>query len=118
MDGGAWKAAVHGVAKSRARQNDFTFPFHFHALEKEMAPHSSILAGRIPWTEEPEAWTQTAVLSPPRVSSMGSRPGVTPAPPWVDSSVKSVVALRCEGQDSSWRKMINGLESLWRGGLP
>ena len=61
---------------------------------------------------------QTAVLSPPRVSSMGSRPGVTPAPPWVDSSVKSVVALRCEGQDSSWRKMINGMESLWRGGLP
>ena len=48
MDGGAWKAAVHGVAKSRARQSDFTFTFHFHALEKEMATHSSVLAWRIP----------------------------------------------------------------------
>ena len=45
MDGGAWKAAVHGVAKSRARQSDFTFTFHFHALEKEMATYSSVLPG-------------------------------------------------------------------------
>ena len=44
MDGGAWQAAVHGVAKSRARLSDFTFTFHFHALEKEMATHSSVLA--------------------------------------------------------------------------
>ena len=44
MDGGAWWAAVHGVAKSRARLSDFTFTFHFHALEKEMATHSSVLA--------------------------------------------------------------------------
>ena len=53
MGGGAWKAAVHGVAKSWARLNDFTFTFHFHALEKEMADHSSVLAWRIPWTGEP-----------------------------------------------------------------
>ena len=53
MDGGAWWAAVHGVAKSPTRLNDFTFTLHFHALEKEMATHSSILAKRIPWTEEP-----------------------------------------------------------------
>ena len=53
MDGGAWYAAVHGVAKSWARLGDFTFTFHFHALEKEMATHSSILAWRIPVTEEP-----------------------------------------------------------------
>ena len=53
MDGGAWWAAVHGVAKSRTRLSDFTFTFHFHALEKEMATHSSILAWRIPGTEEP-----------------------------------------------------------------
>ena len=53
MDRGAWQAAVHGVAKSRTRLSDFTFTFHFHALEKEMATHSSILAWRIPWTEEP-----------------------------------------------------------------
>ena len=50
MDGGAWWAAVHGVAKSRARLSDFTFAFHFHALEKEMATHSSVLAWRIPGT--------------------------------------------------------------------
>ena len=53
MDGGAWSAAVQGVAKSRARLSDFTFTFHFHALEKEMATHSSVLAWRIPVTEEP-----------------------------------------------------------------
>ena len=53
MDGGAWWAAVHGVAKSRTRLSDFTFTFHFHALEKEMATHSSILAWRIPGTGEP-----------------------------------------------------------------
>ena len=53
MDGGAWKAAVRGVAEGRTRLSDFTFTFHFHALEKEMATHSSILAWRIPWTEEP-----------------------------------------------------------------
>ena len=53
MDGGAWKAAVHGVTKSRTRLSDFTFTFHFHSLEKEMATHSSVLAGRIPGTGEP-----------------------------------------------------------------
>ena len=53
MGGGAWWAAVHGVAKSRRRLSDFTFTFHFHALEKEMATHSSTLAWRIPWMEEP-----------------------------------------------------------------
>ena len=53
MDGGAWEAAVHGVARSQTRLNDFTFTFHFHALEKEMAAHSSVLAWRIPRTGEP-----------------------------------------------------------------
>ena len=53
MDGGAWWAAVHGVAKSRTRLSDFSFTFHFHALEKEMAAHSSFLAWRIPGTGEP-----------------------------------------------------------------
>jgi len=53
MDGGAWWAAVHGVAKSWAWLSDFTFTFHFHALEKEMATHSSVLAWRIPGTGEP-----------------------------------------------------------------
>ena len=53
MDGGAWEAAVHGVAKSRTRLSNFTFSFHFNALEKETAAHSSVLAWRIPGTGEP-----------------------------------------------------------------
>ena len=53
MDGGAWWAAVHGVSRSRTRLSDFTLFFHFHALEKEMATHSSVLAWRIPGTGEP-----------------------------------------------------------------
>ena len=53
MDGGAWWAAVHGVAKNPTRLIDFTFTFHFHAWEKEMAIHSSVLAWRIPGTGEP-----------------------------------------------------------------
>ena len=60
-DGGAWWATVHGVAKSQARLSDLTFAFHFHALEKEMAPHSSTLAWKIPCMEEPG-----------RLQSMGS----------------------------------------------
>ena len=52
MDGGAWWAAVHGVAKGWKRLSDFTFTSHFHALEKEMATHSSVLAWRIPGTGE------------------------------------------------------------------
>ena len=53
MSRGAWETTVRGVAKSQTRLSDFTFTFHFHALEKEMATHSSVLAWRIPGTEEP-----------------------------------------------------------------
>ena len=53
MDRGAWQAAFHEVIKSGTRLSDFTFTFHFHALEKEMATHSGVLAWRIPETEEP-----------------------------------------------------------------
>ena len=53
MYGGAWWAVVQGVANSRTQLSNFTFTFHFHALEKEMATHSSVLAGRIPETGEP-----------------------------------------------------------------
>ena len=60
-DEGAWKAAVHGVTKSQTRLSDFTFTFHIHALEKEMAAHSSVLAWRIPGMGEPG-----------RLQSMGS----------------------------------------------
>ena len=62
MDGGAWWAAVHGVAESRTLLSNFTFTFHFHALEKEMATHSSVLACKIPGTGEPGG-----------LQSMGSR---------------------------------------------
>ena len=61
MDGGAWWAAVYGVATSWTRLSDFNFTFHFQALEEEMAPHSSTLAWQIPWTEKPG-----------RLQSMGS----------------------------------------------
>ena len=53
MDGGAWKATVHKIAKSLTRLSDFTFTFHFNALEKEMATHSIVLAWRIPGMAEP-----------------------------------------------------------------
>ena len=53
MDGGAGKAGVHGVTEGQTRLSDFTFTFHCHSLEKEMAPHSSVLAWRIPGTWEP-----------------------------------------------------------------
>ena len=53
MDRGAWKATVHGVAKSQTQLSDFIFTFHFHALEKEMATHSSVLAWRIPGMGDP-----------------------------------------------------------------
>ena len=61
MDGGAWWATVHGVAKSRTRLSDFTFTFHFHALEKEMATHSSVLAWRIPGIGEPDGLSSTGL---------------------------------------------------------
>ena len=66
MDGGAWWAAVHGITKSQTRLSDLSFTFHFHALEKEMATHSSVLAWRIPGMGEPsgllygvaQSWTR------------------------------------------------------------
>ena len=61
MDGGAWWATVHGVTKSRTRLSDFTFTLHFHALEKEMTTHSSVLAWRIPGTGKPGGLPSTGV---------------------------------------------------------
>ena len=81
-DGGAWWAAVHGVARSRTRLSDFTFTFHFHALEKEMATHSSILAWRIPGMGEPgglpsmgsQSWTRLKRLSSSSTLPLGQIP--------------------------------------------
>ena len=75
MDGGAWWAAVHGVAKSRTQRSGFTFTFHFHALEKEMATHSSVLAWRIPGTGEPGGL--------PSVGSHKQQHRMKQLPPWL-----------------------------------
>ena len=96
MDGGAWWAAVLGVAKSRTRQSDFTFTFHFHALEKEMATHSSVLGWRIPGTGEPDGlpsmgshrvghnWSDLAAAAASAL--WATHPAMAPfkhlAPPW------------------------------------
>ena len=74
LDRGAWWAAVHGVAKSQTRLSDFSFTFHLHALEKEMAPHSSVLAWRTPGMGEPVgvAQSQTRLT---RLSSSSSSVG-------------------------------------------
>ena len=72
MDGGAWWAAVHGVAKSWARLSDFTFTFHFYALEKEMTTDSSILAWRIPGTEEPSGLPSLGSQSQTRLKRLSS----------------------------------------------
>ena len=74
MDGRAWWAAVHGVARSRTRLSNFTFTFHFHALEKEMATHSSVLAWRIPGagvtvSGVAQSWTRLKRLSSSSSSS-------------------------------------------------
>ena len=72
MDGGAWWATVHGVAKSRTWPSDFTFTFHFHALEKEMATHSSVLAWRIPGTGERWAAVYGIAQSRTRLKQLSS----------------------------------------------
>ena len=72
MDGGAWQAAVHVVAKSRARLSDFTFTFHLHALEKEMATHSSVLAWSIPGMAEPDGLLSRVAQSRTRLKRLSS----------------------------------------------
>ena len=95
MDGGAWWAAVHGVAKSRTQLSNFTFIFHFHALEKELAPHSSVPAWRIPGTGEPGGlpstgwhrvghdWSDLAAVAAVYVTAV-SLPSVAPWRSWFD----------------------------------
>ena len=83
MDGGAWWAGVHGVAKSLTRLSDFTFTFHSHALEKEMATHSSVLAWRIPGTGEPGGLLVYGVAqSRTRLKRLSSSSSSIPCKPW------------------------------------
>ena len=88
MDGGAWWAAVHGVTEGQTQLSDFTFTFHFHALEKEMATHSSVLAWRIPGTGEPAVYgvaqSRTRLKRHRRRSSLLGFPG--------DSVIKNLLA--------------------------
>ena len=70
MDGGAWKVAVHGIAEGQIPLSDFTFTFHFPALEKEMATHSSVLAWRIPGTEEPSGLPSMGLQSQTRLKRL------------------------------------------------
>ena len=72
MDGGAWWAAVHGVVKSWTRLSDFPFTFHFHALEKEMATHTSILAWKSPGTEESSGLPSMGSQSRTRLKRLSS----------------------------------------------
>ena len=72
MDGGVWQAAVHGVARSRTQLSHFTFTFHFHALEKEMATHSSVLAWRIPGTGKPGGLLSAVAQSRTRLKRLSS----------------------------------------------
>ena len=72
MDGGAWQVTVHGVAKSQTRLSSFTFTFHFHALEKGVATHSSTLAWRIPGTGEPGGLPPVGLQSRTRLKRLSS----------------------------------------------
>ena len=89
MDGGAWWAAVHGVMKSRTRLRDFTFTFHFHALEKEMATHSSVLAWRIPGMGEPGGLPSMELQSQTRLKRISSSSS--------SSRQESSVTSKCKG---------------------
>ena len=72
MDGGAWWAAVHGITKSQTQLSNFTFTFHFHALEKEMATHSSVVTWRIPGTGEPGGLPSVVAQSRTRLKQLSS----------------------------------------------
>ena len=107
------KSAVHGVAKSRARVNDFTFIFHFHALEKEMAAHSSVLTWRIPGTGQPGGLPS---MGSQRVGHYWSDLAVAVASEEVKSKVfvfnyvKKIMATRCVSSQLSLKQERNGVE--------
>ena len=87
MDRGAWQAAVHGVAKSRTPLSSFTFTLHFHALEKEMATHSSVLAWRIPGMGEPGGLPSMGSQSRTRLKGLSSSSSIPDLPLLTSNSV-------------------------------
>ena len=104
MDGGAWWAEVHGVAKSRIWLSDFPFTFHFHALEKEMATHSSVLAWRIPGTGEPDGLPP---MGSHRVGHDWNDLAAAAAGSLLDSSVHGILQARI----LEWVAMLTSRES-------
>ena len=112
MGGVAWKAAVHGVAESQTRLNDFTFTFHFHALEKEMATSSSVLAWRIPGTGEPGGLPSMGSHSRTRLKRLSS--SSSSSSPMFESSA-SLVAQRLKRLPSmreTWVQFLGWEDAL------
>ena len=103
MDGGAWWAAVHGVAKSQTQLSDFTFTFHFHALEKEMATHSSVLAWKIPETGEPGGLPSLGLHSQTRLKRLSSS----------SSSSREAWCTAVYGVTKSWTQLSNWTNWLY-----
>ena len=123
MDRGAWWAVVHGVARSRAWLSDFTFTFHFHALEKEMATHSSVLAWRIPGTAEPGGlpsmgshrvghdWSNVAAAAAAR--AVGSKPrGETLV--WSKVNSKNSLKIKQDFRHGEKGVLVRGREEVLR----
>ena len=111
MDGGAWWAAVHGVIEGRTRLSDFTFTFHFHALEKETANHSSVLAWRIPGTGEPRRLPSMGSQSRTRLKRLSSSSSSSSPllPPGDISAIFPFHGGTIEAQDSR----LKGAEQRW-----
>ena len=113
MDWGAWWAAFHGVTKSQTRLSDFTFTFHFHALEKEMATHSSALAWRIPVTGEPGGLPSMGLH---RVehnwSDLAAEISVHTSSPWVWIHVFWLLVFQLEEQSPSLCPLADGALGL------
>ena len=102
MDRGAWWAAVHGVAKSRPQLSDFTFTFHFHALEKEMATHSSVLAWRIPGSFPCGSAGKESAFS---AGDLGSIPGEGKGYPLQYSGLEYFMDCKVLGVAKSWTRL-------------
>ena len=124
MDGGAWWAAVRGVSRSRTQLSDFTFTFHFHALEKEMATHSSVLAWRIPGTGVPgglpsmgsQSWTRLKRLSSSSSSMLGTWVGAYMCfllQSFQDSQVRDVIISNSQVRKWRLRRFTSLSQSMW-----